>query len=404
MRKSVLRFINITLMCLLLAGCGSRDALSADNPEPVQAGTNDQATPTDDPASEKPVPETNVTNEKIVSAVEPGISAVEPEDGQDPAEPVDNYYVHMFDSFDDLLYAYKEAQDGHYSSDQIDLIFGYGEALLDHGWPNETSAYDVGYVYYDVNSDGTDDMVITFRDEIVDIYSYFEGKVKRFYSSPYGYEVTLYPEGILKSYAPETSDFPGTSWYSYDAGLGGYYEDFEELNGEYYSFCHYDFSGPEREEIEARLREDPNADMPVWIYEWYDELTESDYNKLLPKSNPIKLTAVRKLADVELPAGYKPRYEANEDYTEETIPEYFIYVISPDGYANLRTGPGTEYDVICQIPTGDSLEVYRESATDKKGNKWLKVAYWHPEGTSQLDGSDDPGVWETGWIAESQVE
>ncbi|MCR5789642.1 MAG: SH3 domain-containing protein [Lachnospiraceae bacterium] len=89
---------------------------------------------------------------------------------------------------------------------------------------------------------------------------------------------------------------------------------------------------------------------------------------------------------------------------EETIPEYFIYVKSPDGYANLRTGPGTEYDVICQIPTGDSMEVYRETATDKKGNQWLKVAYWHPYGQTQGEGSDDPGVTETGWIAESQVE
>ena len=41
---------------------------------------------------------------------------------------------------------------------------------------------------------------------------------------------------------------------------------------------------------------------------------------------------------------------------------------------------------------------------DKKGKKWLKVAYWHSEGTPQPDGSDDPGVWETGWISESQVE
>ena len=93
--------------------------------------------------------------------------------------------------------------------------------------------------------------------------------------------------------------------------------------------------------------------------------------------------------------------ETSEDHT---IPEYFIYVISPDGYANLRTGPGAEYDVICQIPTGDSMEVYRETATDKKGNKWLKVAYWHPEGTSQLDGSNEQGITEIGWIAESQVE
>ena len=50
------------------------------------------------------------------------------------------------------------------------------------------------------------------------------------------------------------------------------------------------------------------------------------------------------------------------------------------------------------------MEVYRETATDKKGNKWLKVAYWHPDGKTQGNGSNDPGVTETGWIAESQVD
>jgi hypothetical protein len=50
------------------------------------------------------------------------------------------------------------------------------------------------------------------------------------------------------------------------------------------------------------------------------------------------------------------------------------------------------------------MEVYRETAKDKKGKKWLKVAYWHPTDQSQGDGSDDQGVTEIGWISESQVE
>ena len=386
MRKSILTIIILLLGCMILAGCAGREAASSDVPEPVQHESEDQASLTETPTPEAIISETPMPEEPIQET------------------PVDNFYTHMFASFDDLLYAYKEAQEGHYTNDQIELIFGYGETLLDHGWPNESSSYDVGYVYYDVDSNGADEMIITFGDDIVEIYSYFGEKVKRFYSAPYGDEVTLYPGGILKQYAPDTSEFPGTSWYSYDLGLGQYYEDFEESFGEYYTFCHYDFSGPERDKLEARLREDPDADMPVWIYEYEDWMSESDYKKLLPKTKPVKLPEVNKLADVVFPDGYEPRYEASEGYEEETIPEYLIYVKSPDGYANLRKGPGTEYDVICQIPTGDSMEVYRENALDKKGKKWLKVAYWHSEGTPQPDGSDDPGVWETGWISESQVE
>ena len=100
----------------------------------------------------------------------------------------------------------------------------------------------------------------------------------------------------------------------------------------------------------------------------------------------------------------EPIYESDapetdtEARTEETIPEYFVYVSSSDGYANLRTGPGTENDIICQIPTGEALEVYREDATDAKGRKWLKVAYYRE--TDNEDGYE----WITGWIAESQVD
>ena len=323
------------ISAMFIAGCGGKEAAApAEEPKPEQEIAEDQTPPT-----ETPVPEAVGTENE--ETTEP-----EPETEQDLSESIDNYYTHRFDSYDDLLFAYKEAQDRHYTKDQIELIFGYGEALLNYGWPDETSSYDVGYVYYDVNSDGTDEMIITFDNDIVEIYSFFTEKVQRFYSAPYGYEVTLYPGGILKQYAPETSDFPGTSWYSYDAGLAGYYEDFEEARGEYYTFCHHEFSGPEYDEIAARLREDPDADMPVWIYEYEDMLPKAEYNKLLPKTKPVKLPAGYKLADIVLPDDYEPRYEANEAQEEETIPEYFIYVISPDGYANLRTGPGTEYDVI----------------------------------------------------------
>ena len=88
---------------------------------------------------------------------------------------------------------------------------------------------------------------------------------------------------------------------------------------------------------------------------------------------------------------------ADSETEEGTIPEYFIYVKTSDGYANLRTGPGTEYDVICRIPDGEALEVYREDATAKNGKRWLKVAYC-------VSVDEEKADWVTGWIAESQTE
>ncbi len=393
MKNRLLIAVILIISCMLFAGCNSGEVSApADASEPKQETVEEKETPTEAPKAEAPEPEKKEEE------------AAETESKEESSNPADNYYVHRFDSYDDLLYAYKEAQDRHYTKDQIELIFGYGETLTRYGWPDETSPYDVEYIYYDVDSNCTEEMIVTIGGKIAEIYSYFGDKVQRFYSAPFGYEVTLYPGGILKQYAPEDSEFPGTSWYLYDADLAGYYKDFEELDGEYYTYCHHDFSGPEYDKIAASLLEDPDADMPVWIYEYEDYLTESEYKKLLPKSKPIKLPTGNKLADVTFPDGYSPRYEANAVPEDEVIPEYSVYVRSADGYANLRTGPGTEYEVICQIPTGDSMEVYRQSAVDSKGKKWLKVAYWHPIGRSQGDGSDDPGVTETGWISESQVE
>lgn len=92
-----------------------------------------------------------------------------------------------------------------------------------------------------------------------------------------------------------------------------------------------------------------------------------------------------------------------EGVGEETIPEYFEYVTSPDGYANLRSGPGTEYDIICRVPTGEALEVYRGGATDTKGKTWHKVAYWTDD-EELREKYGDGGWFISGWIAVSELD
>ena len=88
-------------------------------------------------------------------------------------------------------------------------------------------------------------------------------------------------------------------------------------------------------------------------------------------------------------------YTMTADRGEETIPEYYLYVNSPDGYADLYTGPGTEYEIICQVPNDEPLEVYRDEGVDLEGNPWCRVAYY-------LGEDDDP--WVTGWIPAALVE
>ena len=88
---------------------------------------------------------------------------------------------------------------------------------------------------------------------------------------------------------------------------------------------------------------------------------------------------------------HNEKLEAN-NMMEETIPEYLGYVNAPDGYVNLRTGPGTSYDIICQINNGESFELYGEEAEASNGKKWIKISYY------------TDGRWNDGWVIASQVD
>ena len=118
MKRKLFQIIIICpISAMLLAGCGGNEAAtSADDPKLKQEIAEEQITPTD-----TPVPEAPVSEEKEETALEANLQ-------QDSSEPVDNFYVHRFDSYDDLVYSYKEAQDRHYTKNQIELIFGWGEA------------------------------------------------------------------------------------------------------------------------------------------------------------------------------------------------------------------------------------------------------------------------------------
>lgn len=181
-------------------------------------------------------------------------------------------------------------------------------------------------------------------------------------------------------------DYDGVWFYFHDYSMGSYaagarsvkisFSDYPDLFTDTYD----NYRDQEIPDIDNQAKEDHDAEQnsihataSMWDYDEEDD-TEDD------TENGIE-------DDTE---------NDTEDTGEETIPEYFIYVKSSDGYANLRTGPGTEYDVICPIPNGEALEVYRETATDQNGKTWLKVAYW--------EGSDNENPWITGWIAEALVE
>lgn len=80
--------------------------------------------------------------------------------------------------------------------------------------------------------------------------------------------------------------------------------------------------------------------------------------------------------------------EPAQEYTDDH--EYFV-VKAPDGYVNLRTGPGTDYDVITPIKNGEFIRSLDEEAPAKNGKMWVKVA-WYDDGHVE------------GWVIGSQVQ
>ena len=72
----------------------------------------------------------------------------------------------------------------------------------------------------------------------------------------------------------------------------------------------------------------------------------------------------------------------------------FAVVNAPDGYVNLRKGPGTEHEIIRELYNGEELTVdMLEDATASNGKKWKHVYYY----------DQDDYIYE-GWVIASQIK
>ena len=246
------------------------------------------------------------------------------DDGSDDPEYDDRYEDYL-----DILYEYKEAQDGLYSQDEIERM-GLWTELTQHGWPYAVSGDNVRYVYYDIDEDGEDELIITYYDDIVDIYGYDGTKARMAYSTPYRGITNLYPDGLIRmDYSISASD-SSTTWYQFDKDLGDCFPVFErsydsEYGEEYYTFCYYGLDEASRKEVIDTYND--YGDYPVWLFEWSDKLTKEEYENIIPKTDPIRLPEGEPLSDIILPDDYEkklplsPKSESVTDGTEIDITE-----------------------------------------------------------------------------------
>ena len=208
-------------------------------------------------------------------------------------------------AYRDVLLLYRQAQDGGYTMEQVEDMGLYTE-LVQHGWPTAALNDEVRYLYFDADSDGSDELVITYCGDIVDLYDYDGQRARHVFSTPYRGITKLHPGGMLSmTFSISASDY-SAAWYQYDPAYVDWFAVFEHryqasTGDAWYIFCYYGLSDEERAEVDAALRD--TGYYPVWLGEWADMITEEEYDQIVPKTAPLRLPEGERLSDLALSDG-----------------------------------------------------------------------------------------------------
>lgn len=208
-------------------------------------------------------------------------------------------YFDLADSYMDILYKYKEAQDNRYSQEKIEQM-GLSTELVQLAWPTDGNEEAVKYVLYDIDKNGTSELIITYNDSIVDIWASDGKKVKYAYGCPYRGNATLHEDGILKQLYAPSMNYASTTWFKFNTAVGDFFPDIQmqyepsenDPKGEHYYVFSYESGREEMERIYGI-----SGDYPVWISEWEDEITKEKYDELCTKAPEVKLPEGEKIAD-----------------------------------------------------------------------------------------------------------
>lgn len=290
-RKSRLIIFICILSCLILSGCKDADTKTSDR----DSSKNDKETVEEEKSNDEKSSKKEKTKKK-------------------EKKKADRSKL-----FQEILYEYKEAQDGEYSADQVSAM-GLWTELVQYGWPGSETGDEVRYLYYDIDSDGNDELIITYYDDIIDIYGWDGDKVRMSYSTPYRGITALFDGGMIRMDFSISAGDSRTTWYQYDTELGDCFPVLESLNdyeGEekFYSFCFYEISEEMHEEVVEAYRN--NGDYPDWVCEWAEELTKKEYDSIIPNTDPVELPEGEPLSSIELPDDYEPKMPSGA--TEEAV-------------------------------------------------------------------------------------
>ncbi len=190
-------------------------------------------------------------------------------------------------AYEEILFYYKGVSDGKYTTDDLQNA-GIVSALTEQGWPftelPEMRAH-VGYFLYDIDGNGVDELVITYMENIYDIYGFDGKKAVVAYNVPYRGEAFLYTDGKLKELwaAGSTSR---VTWYGLSSSIGDFFPIAQKESSKNVT-CYSYTAADNMEEIEKAYKESGNV--PVWAYEYSDEISKSEFEKYGSKGEEITL-------------------------------------------------------------------------------------------------------------------
>lgn len=236
---------------------------------------------------------------------------------------------------------------------------------IQEGWDGFNYQNDGGkFMLKDINNDGIDEMLLTVMNEEYNVFipadTWEEAQV--------GNITACSDDGILEREYGETF----THYYSYYRLEDGELKRFDSFcsydNPDYgddniTEYTHVDSAGNESIITDAEFNA---GDGLYGVHdikgEWYD-ISEENINRILLQEN-------------------------NEAVSTQADEIRYVTTAANDGGVNMRSGPGTEYDIVVEmIPNGEKMAV-NDKALSTTGKTWYKVIYHGMEG----------------WVAASQVK
>ena len=195
------------------------------------------------------------------------------------------------DAFNKVISLYSTALEENWDRDKA-ASEGLADAPWDNGWPQDfKNGGKGGYAFLDVNKDGTDELLIVNDNSLLAIYGYNGKEAVLSFNRAYRHEAFLYEDGMIQILFGTMND-AGEYWYRYHALSGNILPVVEKTytptNGDPKNVQCFVYSAElDPDEVDRLYKQ--GGMIPVWAWEWGDEITEKEFDGYTSKAKEVKM-------------------------------------------------------------------------------------------------------------------